>query len=255
MLRHLIKLRHFGALAAALLFLTPEGLVGQGVGSSPPPVRYTIKAGDALVLGGAGLVGVIPALTGTSLPYARCAPCDSTRLWGIDRGTLGLPRENISTLSTGTMGLTMAGAAALVAFSRRGEPEANKAALEDLAVMAEAVDLDVAVTQWAKVLFHRARPVLYTSLAGQNQTVDAGRSFPSGHASFAFAAAASAMSILERRHVLGSHRAEAALLVVGAALTSSLRVVAHKHFPTDVVAGAALGSAIGWLVPQVHKVR
>jgi len=29
-------------------------------------------------------------------------------------------------------------------------------------------------------------------------------------------------------------------------------VFAGKHFPTDVLAGAVLGSGIGWLVPTIH---
>ncbi len=44
----------------------------------------------------------------------------------------------------------------------------------------------------------------------------------------------------------------AALLYAGAVGVASLRVVAGKHFPTDVIAGAALGSGIGWLVPTIH---
>jgi hypothetical protein len=255
MLRSLIKLRAVALLSAGLIPVIPEGLVGQALGTPVIPVRYSIRVSDALVFGGGAVAAAIPALAGTSLPYARCAPCDSTSLWGIDRHTIGLPKGNISDLSTATMGLTALGGAALVALSRHGEPQANRAALEDLVVMAETMDIDAAAVQWAKVLFHRARPVLYTSAYAQNQTVDAGRSFPSGHASFSFAAAVAAASILERRHQLGAHKGEVALLVVGAALTSTLRVVAHKHFPTDVVAGAALGSAIGWIYPQIHRVQ
>src|SRR5262249_50854649 len=163
---------------AAISAAAPEGLTAQAV-------RYSIRPYDAALLGGVGLIGLVPALAGTSLPYARCNPCDSARLWGIDRSTLGLPKEHASSIRTRTLRLTVLGGAALVALSRRGQPEAGKAAVEDLVVMGEALEIDGAVTQWAKVLFHRARPVLYTSAAGANQTVDAGRSFPSGHASFA----------------------------------------------------------------------
>jgi len=31
-----------------------------------------------------------------------------------------------------------------------------------------------------------------------------------------------------------------------------LRVAGGKHFPTDVIGGAVLGSAIGWLVARIH---
>ena len=33
-----------------------------------------------------------------------------------------------------------------------------------------------------------------------------------------------------------------------------LRVRAGRHYPTDVLAGAALGTFIGWLVPRLHEV-
>ena len=61
------------------------------------------------------------------------------------------------------------------------------------------------------------------------------RSFPSGHTATAFAAAG---SILERRGA--SEGAPAALL---ASLVGTARVKARKHDWTDVVAGAAIGSA------------
>ena len=63
------------------------------------------------------------------------------------------------------------------------------------------------------------------------------------------------MSILQRRGELAHHQLEAAALYALAATTGALRVAAHKHFPTDVLAGAALGSAIGWFVPQLYPIR
>lgn len=38
-----------------------------------------------------------------------------------------------------------------------------------------------------------------------------------------------------------------------AAATASLRVLSGMHFTTDVLAGAALGSAFGFLVPFLHQ--
>src|SRR5437667_347521 len=49
------------------------------------------------------------------------------------------------------------------------------------------------------------------------------------------------------------HRARnAVLLYAGAAGVAALRVIGGKHFPTDVMGGAALGSGIGWLTATVH---
>jgi membrane-associated phospholipid phosphatase len=255
MIRWIIKLRRLLTPVLLLVPITGESVAAQAIVTPPPAVRYSIRFQDAVMLAGTGVLGAIPSIAGTKLPYAHCAPCDSARLWGIDRGTVGLPRPGIGHISDGTLLLTGAGAAVVLAVSRHGEPEATRAAMEDLTVLAEATEVAGTVTQWAKVLFHRARPPLYTSSAAQFQGADEGRSFPSGHASFSFAAAAAAASILERRHELGSHKAEVALLFAAATTTSVLRVAAHRHFPTDVVAGAVLGSAIGWVVPRLHSVR
>ena len=250
-----IKLARVLAVAGTGLSVAVQGVAAQAIPTAPARVTFRIGVGDAAVFGAAAVLGAIPALAGTSLPYGRCAPCDSTRLWGIDRIAIGLPRSGIDRTSTLTMGATVAGAGALIALTRRGEPEWKHSALEDLAVLAEAMQIDAGLTQWAKVAFHRARPILYTSQAGTSQTVDNGRSFPSGHASFSFAAAAAAASILDRRHELRSHAGEVVALFAGATATSILRVSAHRHFPTDVAAGAVLGTAIGWIVPRLHPVR
>jgi membrane-associated phospholipid phosphatase len=68
------------------------------------------------------------------------------------------------------------------------------------------------------------------------------RSFPSGHASASFAAAAT----LHKRYgwKYGAPAYAVATFVGGA------RVAAHKHFVRDVFAGAALGTAGGWLLTR-----
>ena len=76
-------------------------------------------------------------------------------------------------------------------------------------------------------------------------------SFPSGHASMAFAAATSYLVMARRQHL--PHRVRNAVaLYAGAASVAALRVAAGKHFPTDVAGGALLGSGIGWLVAAIH---
>jgi len=77
---------------------------------------------------------------------------------------------------------------------------------------------------------------------------------PSEHSSIAFAAAAAYASVLHRRGIAGNHKLQIGALFTAAAATATLRVVARRHFPTDVVAGAALGFVIGWTVPAIHPV-
>ena len=66
------------------------------------------------------------------------------------------------------------------------------------------------------------------------------KSFPSGHTSSSFAAAAT----LHKRH--GWEVGIPAHLV--AAFVGVARVKADKHFVHDVIAGAAIGEAAGWLL-------
>jgi membrane-associated phospholipid phosphatase len=110
----------------------------------------------------------------------------------------------------------------------------------------------LATTEWLKVLVHRNRPVLYgapdpAAVADRDNR----RSLPSAHASLAFAAATTYLMIAERERL--PHRTRNAILLYAGALgVAALRVAAGKHFPTDVAAGAALGTGIGWLAAHVH---
>lgn len=85
------------------------------------------------------------------------------------------------------------------------------------------------VTEGLKQVIHEERP------DGSND-----QSFPSGHTSVSFAAAAT----LERRY--GWKAGLPAHLV--AAFVGVSRVESRKHFVGDVLAGAAIGEASGWLL-------
>lgn len=79
-------------------------------------------------------------------------------------------------------------------------------------------------------------------------------SFFSGHAAGAFCAATFLSKVMSDIHgnsvwtylLWGSN-------LSFAALTAYARVKAGKHYPTDVIAGAAVGFAIGYVVPMLHK--
>jgi membrane-associated phospholipid phosphatase len=122
-------------------------------------------------------------------------------------------------------------------------------------VYAESLILAFSFRSLGKLVFNRQRPWMYTDSASPPpEEKEAGNdSFPSGHATMSFAAAASAVTILllclpGSPYLLPFAAAEAGL----AALTSSLRVAAGMHFVTDVLAGAALGAVCGLVIPLAH---
>jgi membrane-associated phospholipid phosphatase len=262
------KLRAVTTFALALAAATPgmaraqrTALPGAAAGPArllPPaltdPLRFRVGAWPDGVTIGVGLTATaIPLIWPNAFPHVSCAPCNPSRLWGLDRDAVGPVRATANALSDVSLGTEAALGALFLAASRRGEGTAPF--LEDATVIAQAVTLTAAATEWTKILVHRPRPFLYLSSAGPMPSAEDGRSFPSGHTSVAFAAAAAYASLLHRRGIAGRHKPDIAALFAAAALTGALRVVAHEHFPTDVAAGAALGFAIGWTIPAVHPTR
>jgi membrane-associated phospholipid phosphatase len=127
--------------------------------------------------------------------------------------------------------------------------------LKDALVMGQTIAINGAVNELAKVVFSRPRPLLYGRPLGDPELSrgDNYASFYSEHTSGTFAIGiAYAMTYALRhphsplRYVLGG-----AVLLIGSTV-GALRVLSGKHFPTDVVAGAAVGATFGWLVPTLH---
>ncbi len=130
-------------------------------------------------------------------------------------------------------------------------------------MLVEAATLTAGVTYIAKGLAGRARPYVYnTSLTPEERYALTGpgdasvhQSFFSGHTSSAFAAATLLSTIYT--DLYGS--STASKIVWGsslslAAFTGYARVKGGVHFPSDVIVGAAVGAAIGYLVPVLHRV-
>ena len=108
-----------------------------------------------------------------------------------------------------------------------------------------------------KYLVHRVRPWLYrVEDGGSSPDVWEGNdSFPSGHATLAFAAAAFGV-VTAWLELPGTSPWRTPLMATEAGLAvvaASLRVLSGMHFMTDVLAGAAIGSLIGVLLPLAHS--
>ncbi|HPM73311.1 MAG TPA: phosphatase PAP2 family protein [Spirochaetales bacterium] len=103
-----------------------------------------------------------------------------------------------------------------------------------------------------KAAIVRERPYLYFDGAPADAIAEGDHldSFPSGHAIMAFAGAAFTATLYAERYPDAPERLPATIAAYAlAALTVGLRVASGSHFASDVLAGAAIGSAFGFAVP------
>jgi membrane-associated phospholipid phosphatase len=210
-------------------------------------VRYRVSAWDAASVAAGGVLALIPDAAGLPTGSAPCAPCDPASVPAIDRAALHNASSGANTASSVLL-LGVAGFSGLASLDGATAAQVRG----HVAVFANSLTWTLATTEWLKVLVHRNRPVLYDApdpVAAADR--DNRRSLPSGHASLAFAAATTYVMIAERERL--PHRTRNAILLYAGALgVAALRVAAGQHFPTDVAAGAALGTGLGWLAAHVH---
>jgi membrane-associated phospholipid phosphatase len=240
-MRSFIKLR-------ALPALLPLLVSAAEVAPAQEAARYRIRPWpEGVALGFTAAAAWAPLLLGAPDPSTIC-PCDSARVPRFDRIAIGPVAMVPDFLSdAGMYGTALGGAALAYGLAPRG------GGAEDLAVYAQAVGVTVVATNLLKVVTRRPRPYLYAGATPEH--ADDAYSFPSGHTSVAFAAAAAWAGIETRRGRGGDRAAVTAGLFATATLTGAFRVATHKHFPSDVVAGAILGTALGLVVPRLPGMR
>jgi membrane-associated phospholipid phosphatase len=112
------------------------------------------------------------------------------------------------------------------------------------------------LTLAAKSLFRRPRPFSYRNdrrCTFDIESSDANRSFFSGHASSSFAAAvAGSLLLSERGFPSWSRAAMWGTQFTLAGATANLRARAGKHYYSDIVVGAVVGTGVGIVVPVLH---
>lgn len=127
----------------------------------------------------------------------------------------------------------------------------------DVLLVVEAVAVSGALNQLVKYIAVRERPYAHQRSLDHERAerhADDNLSFYSGHTSFAFSLGVSAATIATLRGY------SLAPVVWGAALASAsttayLRMAADRHYFSDVLTGAIVGSAIGVLVPVLFHGR
>lgn len=219
----------------------------------PRALRWDLAA-DLSVTGAAVAVMVALAALQPQLAPLHCRICapdpldDSIRrlvLWS-DAGAA----DTASTVIAG--GLIPAGLLAfgLVSADRAGNLGAG---MVDALLIVQAVSIATVLEEGVKYAAGRLRPYAWYGQLPPGR--DRNLSFYSGHTSFAFATAAAAGTIFELRGYPGASAA-LGLGLAAATAVGYLRMAADQHYFTDVLAGAAVGGAVGFLVPWLfHRPR
>ena len=230
--------------------LTPAALA-QGGGEV-----YSLSAGRELALLGGGVVtfGI------GQVASARLDVLTVEEIAALDRA-LVVPRfdafatRRASRRAQRISDLTGYGSLVLPALLVLGDrPRDN---LTEFAVVyAEVIAVNNGLTNLVKNTVRRPRPYAYNEAFGlaQKQVKDARRSFFSGHTSNA-----AANSFFAAR-AFGDYYPDSGarpLVWAGAiglpALTGLTRVLAGKHYWTDVAVGYVVGAAVGVVVPALHR--
>ena len=109
----------------------------------------------------------------------------------------------------------------------------------------ESILLTTVVATAMKYIVNRPRPfVTYAFI--EKETNGGSPSFPSGHASVAFSTATSMSMAFPKWYVI-------APVFLWAGITSYSRMDLGVHYPSDVLAGAIIGSGSAWLCGYLNK--
>ena len=138
--------------------------------------------------------------------------------------------------------------------------------MTDLVLIAQAIAVNGLITEILKASLQRPRPYTYLTcddvapdqcqeLMDKQVSYNADWSFPSGHTSAALAVSTAGATILTLE-LLGRSKWGIAAVWIGSlglgTATAVTRVAAGRHFPSDVLTSALLGSAVGITVPLAH---
>jgi len=220
----------------------------------PGSVYRVHFAADGAITAAAALTWFAVPLVQPDLARKSC-PCDASELPLFDRDVAGVRRDAFASASDVALIASYALGGALDGVQIIARGHRAEVWLEDALVMGEAIAINGAITQGFKLAFSRPRPWLYGLPSSSPELEDGSHyvSFYSGHTSGAFAALFSYAHTFALRNPEPAYRV--AVYGGAAALAGTvgvLRVVSGKHFPSDVLAGALAGTAIGLVVPLLH---
>lgn len=225
-------------------------LVSTGAGAQPRPPAFRLDPSVDIPVMGLAAPVLASWFLAAELRPPYCAPrCDPSTVNAFDRVAAGNYNPTVGTVADATtFGID------LLALSAVALAEGFPDAAVDGTVVIESVMVANSVAILMNFAMQRPRPRLYGDAAPADERtggLEAMSSF-SGHTANTFAATLATFQVLRR---VASPGVAYTALGVGLTLSTLVgvsRVISGSHFPSDVLAGAAVGASVGWLVPALH---
>lgn len=259
----MLAIRRFAPFSFALTLTVTASAASADVIKPESPgdrVHYNLAVDLPITLSAAS-IWLGTQLLQPSLAPAACRWCDresdgSDAVNALDEGTRDAFRwSNTGAANTASnvigYGLSPAAAVGLTALAGGLEGRLKEAPANAL-LIAEATAASAVLNQLVKFAAGRERPFVHALPEGEKQKTekpsDNNVSFYSGHTNFCFALAVSSGTVAQMR----GYRYAPVVWATGLAMATSvgyLRIAADKHYLTDVITGAVIGSAAGFALP------
>lgn len=223
---------------------------------SPYEVEPTFEV--PLTLGTFAAVGT-PRLFINEIVDPPCpGVCDPSNINGLDRYAISRRSSTWATVSDIMFFGSFLMPHALGAMDQLydGSEDGWEGYGKDALVLGETLAFTLLLNENLSVIFQRARPLAYNPdvPAEKRLTGDSALSFPSGHVAGPFAMATAYTRLFYQRHPDSPMVWPIAIGMYGmGVLTAVGRMEDGQHFPTDVIAGAMMGTSMGLIVPWLHE--
>jgi membrane-associated phospholipid phosphatase len=235
-----------------------------GANDGVKSLRYDL-ARDLSITASSAVLALSLELASPTLAPSRCRWCDrnadgTNTLNGFDasiRDALRWSNPSSARTASNVFAFVLAPLAGVGvgAAVMTGEGHARNFPV-DLLVVAQATMLSVNVGQGVKLAAARERPDVHARSPEERErraSTEDNLSFYSGHTSVSFAIAAASGTVASMR----GYRLAPLVWATGetlAAVTGYFRIAADRHYASDVLVGAAMGTLIGVTVPYfLHR--
>ncbi len=239
-------MRWLHSTAAVVLIVTASQRPSHADDSDPGDHLREVHVGITVGLGAAYLIAEFGL--NSQLSPTVCDWCAPTRFDISARDALLWRNPHAANVTGNITGYVLAPAAAIgLTYLAAGDATWRHHFDDVVPILQSAIAVSL-LQHVTKLVAARQRPAVHFEAVPSTATTEDNVSFWSGHTSLAFSLAVSAGVVTSERGYALAPLVWATGLTL-AATTGYLRIAADRHYATDVLVGAAMGSLVGYLWP------